>query len=74
MRKQVQIIYTLIPMLFMVIMTGWAMLFNLGDFYASGNWLLFGINLVILFLEIWMIIEAVIYFKNPVQQAQPQEP
>ncbi|MCF8086420.1 MAG: carbon starvation protein A [Desulfohalobiaceae bacterium] len=71
-RKQVSMFYTFIPMLFMIFMTGWAMLVNLGDFYASGNWLLFGINLIILFLEVWMIIEAVIYFKNPAPTEQAQ--
>lgn len=72
-RKQVPMFYTFIPMLFMIFMTGWAMLLNLGDFYASGNWLLFGINLIILFLEVWMIIEAIVYFKNPAPGEQAQK-
>ncbi|MCF8029418.1 MAG: carbon starvation protein A, partial [Desulfohalobiaceae bacterium] len=72
-RKQVSMFYTFIPMLFMIVMTGWAMLFNLGNFYSSGNWLLFGINLVILLLEAWMIIEAIIYFKNPVPGGEPRQ-
>jgi carbon starvation protein len=52
--------YTLIPMVFMLIMTGWAMLINLEGFYAGANWLLFCIGLVVFVLEIWMIIESVI--------------
>jgi carbon starvation protein len=52
--------YTFIPMVFMLIMTGWAMLINLKGFYTEANWLLFYIGLVVFILEIWMIIESVI--------------
>jgi len=52
-------VYTLIPMIFMIIMTGWGMVLNMIGFYQTGNWLLFGIDFVIFALEIWMIIECV---------------
>jgi carbon starvation protein len=58
-RKKSPISYTLIPMAFMIIMTGWAMLINLKEFYAGANWLLFCIGLVVFVLEIRMIIESV---------------
>ena len=58
-RKKTPISYTLIPMAFMIIMTGWAMLINLKGFYAGANWLLFCIGLAVFVLEIWMIIESV---------------
>ncbi len=67
-RRNVPTVFTVLPMIFMIIMTGWAMLLNLDKFYSTGNWLCFMIGLCILFLEIWMIIEAVIYFKSPVHQ------
>lgn len=54
------IIYSFIPMVFMVLMTGWGMIMNVIDFYKSANWLLLSLDLVILGLEIWMIIESVI--------------
>jgi len=63
-RKKVAIVYTFIPMVFMIFMTGWAMLINLNKFYSSANWLLFGISLAIIILEIWMIIESVVVLKN----------
>ncbi|MCF8044546.1 MAG: carbon starvation protein A [Desulfarculaceae bacterium] len=63
-KKGIPTIYTLLPMLFMIFMTGWAMLMNLNKFYSSGNMLLFGIGLCILILEIWMILEALIFFKK----------
>ena len=69
-RKQVPYGYTLIPLLFMIVMTGWAMLLNLQNFYEASNWLCFSIDLIILFLEIWMIIEAIIYFKQPAGAAE----
>ncbi|MFW6297784.1 MAG: carbon starvation protein A [Desulfosalsimonas sp.] len=64
-RKKVPSFYAAIPMVFMIIMTGWAMIINLQNFYNSANWLLFFIGGCIILLEIWMIIEAAIYFKQP---------
>lgn len=63
-RKKVSMLYTGIPMVFMVFMTGWAMILNLQSFYSSSNWLLFSIGLITFFLEIWMIIESVVVLKN----------
>ncbi len=63
-RKKIATVFTFIPMLFMIIMTGWAMIMNLNTFYTSGNILLFVIGLCILLLEIWMIIEALVFFKK----------
>jgi len=63
-RKKVAIVYTFIPMVFMIFMTGWAMLINLNKYYSSANWLLFSIAVVMIFLEIWMIIESVVVLKN----------
>lgn len=57
-RKKINYAYTAIPMVFMVLMTGWAMILNLQDFLEKGNWMLFIIGLSILLLEIWMIIES----------------
>ncbi|MBW2208806.1 MAG: carbon starvation protein A, partial [Deltaproteobacteria bacterium] len=57
-RKKIPISYTLIPMIFMIIMTGWAMLINLSNFYSGSKWLLFSIGLCTFILEIWMIIES----------------
>ncbi len=69
-RKEVSTLYASVPMVFMVIMTGWAMLLNLQNFFNSQNWLLFFIGACIMVLEIWMIIEAAVYFKNPYTPAQ----
>ena len=53
-----KIIFTLIPMIFMISVTGWAMHYNLKTFFGAENWLLFGIGVTVVVLEIWMIIEG----------------
>jgi carbon starvation protein len=59
-RKQTPIIFTAIPMVFMITMTGWAMKINLINFHAQGEWLLLSIGTIITLLQTWMVIEGVI--------------
>ncbi|NNJ70156.1 MAG: carbon starvation protein A [Kiritimatiellales bacterium] len=59
-RSRIPIVFTAIPMLFMIVMTGWAMQINLTTFFAQGEWMLFGIGSIITVLEIWMVVEGVI--------------
>ncbi|MGE4298832.1 MAG: carbon starvation protein A [Desulfovibrionaceae bacterium] len=63
-RKRISATCTMIPMLFMVFMTGWAMIINLGQFYTTGNWLLFVIGVAVFLLEVWMLIETAIVLKQ----------
>ncbi|NVL89962.1 MAG: carbon starvation protein A [Desulfobacterales bacterium] len=63
-RRKVNIAYTGIPMVFMIIMTGWAMVLNIQKFYGISNWLLFFIGLAVFVLEIWMIIESAVVLKK----------
>lgn len=58
-KKGKSIIYTAIPMVFMVIMTGWGMVLNIINFYKNMNWLLFVINGLILVFVAWMIVEVI---------------
>lgn len=62
-RKKSPIVYTATPMIFMIFMTGWAMIINLTKFYNTSNWLLFFIALATVILEIWMIVESIIVLK-----------
>ena len=62
------IIYSGIPLVFMLFMTGWAMVINLERFFSKGNWLLFIIGLIVFILEIWMVIESVIVLSRPTQE------
>ena len=63
-RRRINIAYTGIPMVFMIIVTGWAMALNIQEFHATSNWLLFVIGLAVFGLEIWMIIESVVVLKE----------
>jgi len=65
-KQRIPIKYTLIPMIFMIIMTGWAMMLKISNFYQDQNWLLFVMSFIVFVLEMWMIIEAVLYFKDEV--------
>jgi carbon starvation protein len=58
-QKDKPTIYTMIPMIFMIIMTTWGMVGNFFNYLAAGNTLLAAIDGLIILLEIWMIIEAV---------------
>jgi carbon starvation protein len=63
-RRRMPLYYTGLPMVFMLAMTGWAMLINLNTFLADGNWLLFFIGTITLVLEIWMVVESVLILKK----------
>ena len=58
-QKDTPTVYTMIPMIFMIIMTTWGMVGNFFNYLAAGNTLLAVIDGLIILLEIWMIIEAV---------------
>ncbi len=71
-RRGVKIIYTAIPMIFMIIMTGWSILIKISFSFRSQNWLLFGIGLLVFMLELWMIAEsAIILFHKKGAGIQP---
>lgn len=68
-RKGRPIIYTLIPMIFLLFMTLWAMTEQVvfqwsgyGD--SNADWLLFGFGAVILGFTIWIFVETIALFRN----------
>lgn len=67
-RKKINALYTAIPMIFMIIMTGWAMYYNVMGFAgyrgAPRNTLLLIISLIIVGFEIWMMVESAIVLKK----------
>jgi carbon starvation protein len=65
--------YTAIPMVFMLLITGWAMIYNLVGFHTQRNWLLLVMGGVIFILEIWLVLEAYFVFrrKRPVKEEAP---
>ena len=59
-KKKIPVVFTAIPMVFMIVMTAWAMGINLVNFYAQQKWLLFGIGFLITVLQAWMVVEGAI--------------
>ncbi len=57
-RRGTKIIFTIIPMLFMTLMTGWAMVYNMQSYFTTNNWLLFFIITSVMVLELWMLVET----------------
>ncbi len=56
---------TLLPALFMLTMTSWALARGLLQYASIGNWLLFFVSAVCLVLELWMIVETLILWVRP---------
>ncbi|MDC0143827.1 carbon starvation protein A [Verrucomicrobia bacterium] len=67
-RRKLPVWFMVIPMVFMLILPAWALLYQLfwkavgseSSWWASQNWLLIFIALATLALEVWMIVEAVL--------------
>jgi carbon starvation protein len=53
---------TLIPCAIMLVITIWAMIYNLMDFASASNHLLLAIGSVVFVLAVWMVIETIIIF------------
>lgn len=52
--KKIPVYYTLIPMIFILVITLWAMVENLGGFMRDGEMLLAGLSALILLLTLWL--------------------
>jgi carbon starvation protein len=48
----------LIPLVFLLVMTTWALIINLVEFVGEGDWVLAPLDLIIFVLAVWLIIEA----------------
>jgi carbon starvation protein len=60
-------LYSFVPMIFMLLMTFWAMKINLFNFYIQSNWLLLVIGIFVVILELWILVETLILLiKNKV--------
>ena len=63
-KKGKPIIYTLIPMVFIAVVSSAAMILNLGKYITTNNWLLAVLSVIILALEVWLIVEGILIIKN----------
>ena len=49
---------TMVPMAFLLLMTTWAMIINLGGYFGTNDWMLLVIGAAIFILEIWLLLEG----------------
>jgi len=65
-RRSLPIWFLVVPMIMMLILPAWAMTLQAfvgeNSWLMQGNWLLVGIAVVTLVLEVWMVIEAIKLF------------
>lgn len=53
-------IAVLVPLVFLLFMTTWALIINLGEFIQGGQWVLAPLDAIIFVLAMWLIVEAAI--------------
>ncbi|WP_051426365.1 carbon starvation CstA family protein [Jiangella gansuensis] len=59
----------LVPMVFLLVMTVWALIIQLDQFWAAEErWVLVPLDLIILVLALWLIVEAVIRMRTLVNE------
>jgi len=57
-KKNKSILYTVIPMIFILVVTIWAMFINLVTFFGNRDYALIGLSVIILTLTAWLLISA----------------
>lgn len=70
-------IYTLVPLVFLLAMSIYALLVQMGQFYRAENWLLLGMDVIILIAALWVTLEAVIAMRkgrDPAEQVFEAQP
>ena len=63
-RKGRNILFTLIPLIFLIIMTSTAMVLSLKEFIKSRNWVLTVLSVLLLSFSVWIILEAITVVRN----------
>ncbi len=63
-RRSVATWFLVGPMLLMLVMPAWAMLYDLPAWIAGRRWVLAGISLATLGLEAWMVVEAALVYRK----------
>ena len=65
--------YTMIPMIFVLFTSSWAAVLKLIEFYQAGNWLLVGIDIIVLVTSVLVILEAASVISALRRQGQTTE-
>ncbi|RMB62434.1 carbon starvation CstA family protein [Tessaracoccus antarcticus] len=69
-QKRRNVVPVLIPLVFVLLMSVYAAVVQLGAFYATQNWLLLALDIIILIAALWVIVESVIAM-NKARTAPP---
>ena len=56
------VVYTVVPMIIMLLMSIWAMLMKLKDFWAEEKWSLLVVSAIVLAMSVWLLVEGLISF------------
>ncbi|WP_049340683.1 carbon starvation CstA family protein [Stutzerimonas stutzeri] len=70
-------VYTLVPLVFLLAMSIYARLVQMGQFYRAENWLLLGMDVIILIAALWVTLEAIIAMRkgrDPAERAFEAQP
>ncbi len=76
-RRKIPIWFTGIPMVFMLCVPVWALLTDMIRWWAKGQFVLVGVAALVLALEIWLVIEAILMWpkvKGVLEKALPPLP
>ena len=74
-RRNKPIWFAVGPMLIMIVMPAWALVWQMAyDWYPKGNFLLLSIGAIALILQVWMVIEGLIVWRNARGVLEPQLP
>jgi carbon starvation protein len=65
--------YTLLPLSFLLVMTVFALLVQLVNFYHEGDWFLFGLDVVILIAAVMVLLESVSTLRRNLAEVRPAE-
>jgi carbon starvation protein len=65
--------FTAVPLAFLLTMSVYALLVQLGQFYQQKNWLLLGMDIVILLAALWVALEAAIAMSRGAKGAAPAQ-
>ncbi len=63
-KKKKPLVYTALPMVFMLAMTSWAMIINFQNFWEQKHIMLLVISILIMFFELWVVVESIIVLKK----------
>ncbi|MDN5687708.1 MAG: carbon starvation protein A [Brachybacterium sp.] len=71
MRKRRPVLPIMIPLVFVLFISVYALIIQLGGFVAEGNWLLLVLDVIILIAAVWVIVESAVAL-NRARHAEPE--